>query len=179
MSARRPRRSSKYAAGRSPWWHGLATLGIRTGRPPVRTRGRDSANRHNASLIGLDVLRVPLRLERRSWAPLIVAGVAGALFLAVLRMDVIRMGFALAENFEEELRLAEVERRLTVRMRQLRDPATLSKRAHELGFRRAEHLIDLPDPDRHRGISEPPLKRPPQPVELAAALDPSAAGSRR
>jgi hypothetical protein len=94
-------------------------------------------------------------------------------------MDVVRMGFALAENFEEELRLAELERRLTVRMRQLRDPVTLSKKAYELGFRRAEHLIDLPDPDLHRGISEPPLMRPPQPIELAAASGESAAGSRR
>lgn len=179
MSARRPRGSSRHIAGRSPWWRRLATLGTRTGRPPVRTRGQRSTNRHKTTLIGLDVSRVPLRLERPSWAPLVVAALAGALFLAVLRMDVIRMGFGRAENLKEELRLSELERRLTVRMRQLRDPASLSKKAHELGFRRAEHLIDLPDPDRHRGISEPPLKRAPQPIELAAASDPSAAGSRR
>jgi hypothetical protein len=94
-------------------------------------------------LIGLDVSRPPVRLRTRTWVPIIAAAVVGAMFLAVLRMDVIRMRFALAQAFKEELRLEEVKRERTVRMRQLRDPAVLARNAERLGFRRAERLIDL------------------------------------
>jgi hypothetical protein len=104
--------------------------------------------------------------------PLLVAGVAGALFLAVLRMDVIRMRFAVAQAFEEELRLQELKRELTVDMRQLRDPAQLARRAEKLGFRRAEQLIDL---DTHVEAQGSPSRqsRPERrgPVELAATGD--------
>jgi hypothetical protein len=94
-------------------------------------------------LIGLDVSRPPSRLRTRSWVPIVAAGVLGALLLAVLRVDVIRMRFALARSFEEQLALEERKRELTVEMRKLRDPAELARRAEALGFRRAEHLIDL------------------------------------
>jgi hypothetical protein len=123
-------------------------------------------------LIGLDVSRPPQRL-RRSWMPLLVAGVVGALFLAVLRMDVIRMRFQVAQTFEEEMSLQELKRELTVDMRQLRDPAHLARRAEKLGFRRAERLIDLEGHGEARGMRDRETRpeRPEQDdsVELAAA----------
>lgn len=104
------------------------------------------ASRPSAGLVGLDVSLAPSRLRGTSWLPVVAAAVVGALFLAVLRMDVIKLRLALAESFEAELRLAEEQRELTVEMRRLRDPAELTRRAEELGFDRAERLIDL-NPD--------------------------------
>jgi hypothetical protein len=120
-------------------------------------------------LIGLDVAQPPSRLRTRSWAGVAAAAVAGMMFLAVLRVDVIRMRFSVAEAFEEELRLEEVKRELTVEMRRLRDPAVLVERAGELGFRRAERLIDV-------GAAPPrPRVRRPEPrggeaFEMASAI---------
>jgi hypothetical protein len=121
------------------------------------------------ALIGLDVSRPPLRFRTRSWAPAVLAIIVAGLFLAALRVDVTRMRLALGTAFKEELRLEEVERELTVAMRQLRDPANLALRATERGFVRAERLIDL-DP------VPPSRPRAPEatPIELANAH----AGSR-
>ncbi len=142
----------------------------------ARTSARAAAN-PAINLIGLDVARAPGRLRGTSWLPVLAAALIGALFLAGLRVDVIRMRLARAKSFETELRLEQEERELTVLMRRLRDPAELARRANELGFRRAERLIDLapgtsgaPLP----AVAAPPateLARSPQPpaLELAAA----------
>jgi hypothetical protein len=135
-----------------------------------KTSARASAN-PAIGLVGLDVSRPPARLRGSSWLPLVVTLVIAAMFLAVLRMDVIRMRLALAQAFEDELRLEEEKRELTVEMRQLRDPAQLARHAERLGFRRAEHLIDLapeasaPEPSR-AGASRPGSAAA-RPVELA------------
>jgi len=129
-----------------------------------------SSQRHagpDVGLIGLDVAQLPSRLRTGSWMPVLAAMVAGAMFLAVLRMDVIRMRFAVAQAFEEELRLQEEKRELTVRMRQLRDPAVLAQRAEALGFRRAERLIDLGAPVLPARRSVVPRSEPT--LDLAAA----------
>ena len=119
-------------------------------------------------LIGLDVTRLPGRLRTGSWLPVVAAAVVGAMFLAVLRMDVIRMRFSVAQAFEEEMRLEEVKRELTVEMRQLRDPAVLAQRAEQLGFRRAERLIDLGE-DGARSDTRETAPRRQQPIELASS----------
>ena len=108
----------------------------------VRSSARAAASR-SIGLIGLDVSRRPFRFRRRSWIPVFAATAVGMMFLAVLRMDLIRMRFGLAQAFAEELRLEELKREWTVTMRQLRDPAVLARNAERLGFRRAEQLIDL------------------------------------
>jgi hypothetical protein len=133
-------------------------------------RASDRSGRGSAiGLIGLDVAQPPSRLRTRSWAGVVAAAVAGMMFLAVLRVDVIRMRFSVAQAFEEELRLEEVKRELTVEMRRLRDPATLVERAAELGFRRAERLIDVgaapPRPRVH-----PPAPRRGEVLELVSAI---------
>jgi hypothetical protein len=132
-----------------------------------------AAARHGKSLIGLDVARVPARLRGTSWLPVVAAAVVGALFLAGLRMDVIRMRLARAASFEEELRLEQEGRELTVEMRRLRDPAELSRQAEALGFHRAERLIDLDPAAPH------PQPAPAAPTELAATRPVDLASARR
>jgi len=134
-------------------------------------RTSDRAAGPATRLVGLDVTNPPSRLQTGSWAPVVVAAVVGALFLAVQRMDVIRMRFGLASMFEEQLRLEELKRELTVEMRQLRDPAALTRHARELGFRRAEHLIDLAE--------QPEPRAPAAREETGAGMALAAASGRR
>ena len=151
----------------------LAELGSRLGQALDRWAERTSEKAAGPAtrLIGLDVSNPPSRLQTGSWAPVIGAAVVGALFLAVLRMDVIRMRFGLAGMFEEQLRLEGLKRELTVDMRQLRDPAALTRHARELGFRRAEHLINLAE--------ERDPRTPAAREESAAGIALAATSSRR
>ncbi len=160
-----PRKTSRSATR----WAALDRLRARIDRSIDRWAERRSQRAANPgiSLIGLDVATPPGRLRTSSWAPVVVAAVIGAMFLAVLRMDVIRMRFTLAGTFEEELRLKQLKRELTVDMRQLRDPAVLARRARERSFRRAERLIDLEGDGRSRAPAR--LEEPAGDVELASA----------
>lgn len=159
-------------------WAAIDRLRARLHQAVDRWAERTSARAGDpgTSLIGFDVAKPPRRLRTRSWAPLVAAAVLGALFLAVLRMDVIRMRFSVAQAFEEGLRLEELKRELTVDMRQLRDPAILAHRARELGFRPAERLIDL---DETGGEGAPaPAASTPGEIELASAASDRRAGHR-
>lgn len=131
-------------------------------------RSSARSQRSHIGLIGLDVSRPPGRLRGASWLPVVAAAVVGSLFLAGLRMDVIRMRLALAESFEQELRLEQEQRELTVEMRRRRDPAELARQAADLGFRRAERLIDLDARPVLPGAPGGTGPRPGSPVELAA-----------
>ena len=96
-----------------------------------------------------------------------IAVVGGALFLAVLRIDVIRMGFSLAGTFEEQSRLEGLKRELTVGMRQLRDPGVLIRHARDLGFRRTERLVEL---DGNGPLHMPSaVEEPADAIELVSA----------
>jgi hypothetical protein len=174
-----PRRSRKPAPGWARWPAALKRLRRRLGRSLDRWAERTSerAASPEIRLIGLDVVSLPSRLKTGSWAPVVVAAVVGGLFLAVLRMDVIRLRFSLASAFEEELRLEELKRELTVDMRQLRDPAVLGRRAQEIGFQRAARLIELGQ-DMPLGGSPPRRDEPSQAIELAAASSGGLAGQR-
>jgi hypothetical protein len=166
---RRRKRPLSLAARLVPAWLRAQTDGHRSRAAAVRARDQlrrsvdrwaerssaRAAQRSEVNLIGLDVARAPGRLRGTSWLPMVAAVVLGALLLAGLRVDVIRLRLALAGSFEEELRLEREQRELTVQMRRLRDPAELARRAEALGFRRAERLIDLgpgpapAEPDAH------------------------------
>jgi len=163
------KRPLSLAARFVPAWLRAQTDGRRSRAAAVRARDQlrrsvdrwaerssaRAAQRSEVNLIGLDVARAPGRLRGTSWLPMVAAVVLGALLLAGLRVDVIRLRLALAGSFEEELRLEQEQRELTVQMRRLRDPAELARRAEALGFRRAERLIDLgpgpapAEPDAH------------------------------
>ncbi len=94
-------------------------------------------------LIGLDVSGRRGRGRALIGLPVIVAGLVLALGIAALRVDLIRMRYALADGLATEQTLLDEQRRLTAEMRGLRDPSDLARRAHELGFGHPERVIDL------------------------------------
>ncbi len=114
-------------------------------RADARDRGAEAASERAArlGLIGLDVSG--RRGRGRAWLglPVIVAGLVLALGIAALRVDLIRMRYALADGLAAEQSLLEEQRRLTAEMRGLRDPSGLARRARELGFVHPERVIDL------------------------------------
>lgn len=95
-------------------------------------------------LIGRDLGASEPAVALRRWLPVIAATIAVAIAIAALRIDLFRIQYALGEVLEQERSLLEEQRALTVRKRQLRDPAVLERRAHELGFQRPVRLVDLP-----------------------------------
>ena len=77
-----------------------------------------------------------------------------ALLLVSLRMDSIRLRYALAEAVRAEQVLLDQQRRLTVQVRHLRDPRRLEALAAELGMAPPSCTIDL---DHPRPCPEPVL----------------------
>jgi hypothetical protein len=108
----------------------------------VATSPRSKAG--SLGLIGRDLGASEPAVALRRWLPVIVATIAVAIGIAALRIDLFRIQYALGEALEQEQSLLEQQRALTVRKRQLRDPAVLERRARELGFQRPVRLVDLP-----------------------------------
>jgi hypothetical protein len=109
------------------------------------TRGEERRE-SRLDLIGLDVSgRGRYGRAWISW-PVIIAVLGLALGVAALRVDLIRMRYALADGLAAEQRLLEEQRQLTAEMRELRDPSDLAKEARALGFVHPERVIDLPLP---------------------------------
>lgn len=97
-------------------------------------------------LVGRDFARVrwtskPSRASALGW--LLITGFACALAIAVLRIDILRLRYALGEAVSEEKQLLHAQRQNTAKLETLRDPARLAELAHELGFSRPEHVIRL------------------------------------
>ena len=139
--------------------------------PASHARGRSDST---LGLVGRDLARIPqwLRSRPRVAAPLIALALIAALSMAALRIDLIRMRYALAEGVAQEQQLLEKQRQLTVDLRQLRHPARLSERAEALGFARPERVIDLADP---AGPAGPARDRAGAPVVHARQSSPLAA----
>jgi cell division protein FtsL len=72
--------------------------------------------------------------------------VCAALLLVSLRMDSIRLRYALADAVRVEQELLDQQRRLTVQVRHLRDPRRLEAIAGELGLAPPACMIDLDHP---------------------------------
>jgi len=105
------------------------------------TTAREAATR--LDLIGLDLSGKRRRGPRFFGWPAVVAALLLALGVAALRVDLIRMRYALADGLSAEQQLIEEQRELTARMRALRDPAVLARQARELGFVHPDRVIDL------------------------------------
>ena len=75
--------------------------------------------------------------------PVLVTALVVALGIAALRIDLLRVRYALAAATLEEQRLLDQSRSLTAEMRKLRDPYHLALQARDLGFVRPSRLIDL------------------------------------
>jgi hypothetical protein len=82
----------------------------------------------------------------RDWTGLVAIVLVAALALVALRVELIRMQYALADAIESEESLLEQERELTVSMRRLRHPGHLAARARTMGFGPPERVIQLESP---------------------------------
>ncbi len=70
----------------------------------------------------------------------LIAGLA----LSALRVHVTELRYRRAEALEEERRLTEEERRLSVAVQGLKDPRRLAELAKSQGFARPGRVVDLP-----------------------------------
>lgn len=97
-------------------------------------------------LVGCDFQRVRTRPPQPRARPLLwllLAAMTAALSLAVLRIDILRLRYALGEAIREEKTLAHQQREGSAQLESLSDPARLSAHAREHGFGRPERVIEL------------------------------------
>jgi hypothetical protein len=105
-----------------------------------------------AILTGRDVSRPPppprrlVGLRPAALVTVAAGAVCAALLLVALRMDSVRLRYALADAVRAEQELLDQQRRLIVQLRHLRDPRRLEALADELGLAPAACLIDLDHP---------------------------------
>lgn len=101
---------------------------------------------------GLDVSTAAPPRRRFAWprpaalGTVAAGAVCAALLLVSLRMDSIRLRYALADAVRVEQELLDQQRRLIVQVRHLRDPRRLEALAGEIGLAPAACLIDLDHP---------------------------------
>jgi hypothetical protein len=112
-----------------------------------RAPSRGGAPRR-AELVGRDLAESPRRARSRARLrlPIALGAIVAALLLVTLRVEILRLRYALAEVAGQEEELLERSRQATVRVRELRDPARLRKLATERGFGRPERVIALASP---------------------------------
>ena len=111
--------------------------------PGVRrkqTRKRDLTN-----LVGRDLAGGGSRTGFPVWLipAMVVCVVIVALAIANLRVQLIGQGYKRASAVTKHQELAEEQRNLAARVRELRDPARLSSLAEEMGLTRPERVIAL------------------------------------
>lgn len=94
-------------------------------------------------------IRVPIR-ERPRWLRMVILllgfALVVALGIAALRIDLIRVRYALAAAMKKEEALMNEQRMLIVKRRELRDPVELATRARARGFRPPTRVLSLSDP---------------------------------
>jgi hypothetical protein len=108
--------------------------------------GRRRSAAERADLVGRDLAEAPRRRVRgraRLRLPIAVGAVVAALLLVTLRVEILRLRYALAEVASQEEELLARSRQVTVRVRELRDPARLRALAAERGFGRPERVVSL------------------------------------
>jgi hypothetical protein len=78
---------------------------------------------------------------------LLIGGLLAGLSLAALRIDILRLGYAVADAVAEEKALMEERGALTARVQALRDPARLASLAPASGLARPTRVIELQQTD--------------------------------
>jgi len=96
-------------------------------------------------LVGRDFARVRAagRLSTRRIVWLVGVAFACALGLAALRIDILRVRYALGEAIREEKALVQQQRQQTAELEALRHPSRLVELAEKRGFAPPRHVIDL------------------------------------
>jgi hypothetical protein len=134
---------------RRTWADQRARLFAADEEPAPRRSGR-----RRGELVGRDLAESPRRAPSRARLrlPIALGAIAAALLLVTLRVEILRLRYALAEVAGQEEELLERSRQATVRVRELRDPARLRKLAAQQGFGRPERVIALAPP-----VPPPPI----------------------
>ena len=110
--------------------------------------GSGSARARVLGLVGADVARASRGSGRSTpWLlALVVAGVACALALAALRVEILRTRYELGRLADEEAGLHEARSALLVEVRELRHPERLARIAARRGFAPPERVVQLAEP---------------------------------
>jgi hypothetical protein len=146
---------------------------------PRRARLRWLAPREEPlpkDLVGRDLAGGPprrARVRRRLPLALLGGGIVAALLLVTLRVEILRLRYAVAEVAAEEQELAERIAQAKFRLRELRDPARLRKLAADRGFVRPERVLQVELPADRASRSDAERARVP---EVAAAPAPAPEG---
>jgi len=98
--------------------------------------------------------------------PLLMIAIVAALGVAALRIDLIRIRYAMAAKMAQENALLEEQRALIVRKRERLDPVELAIQARARGFGPPAHVFTLPDPV----VGNEPIEAPLPPGASEAAL---------
>ena len=112
---------------------------------------------NSRDLVGRDFAREPApgRLSARRIVLLVGIAFACALALAALRIDILRVRYALGEAIREEKALVQQQRQQIAVLEGLRNPSRLVEVAQRIGFAPPEHVIDLRNHSRQASRSEP------------------------
>jgi len=104
-------------------------------RGPSRTR----------QLVGRDLARMRggAGPRTRGLPVLLIGGLLAGLSLAALRIDILRLGYAVGDAVAAEKALMEEQGALTARVQALRDPARLASLAPARGLARPARVIEL------------------------------------
>lgn len=102
-------------------------------------------NLNDRDLVGRDLARVRLSVgtTSRPLAALLIGALLAGMGLVALRIDILRLRYALADAIAAETDLQQNQRVWTARKESLRDPARLAELARERGFARPTRVIDL------------------------------------
>lgn len=113
--------------------------------------GTVQGRRARATGRGLARLSSASRRRFRLLPIFLVGALAAGLGLASLRIDILRLRYALAALVRVEKTLLEEQRELQAHVRALRDPSRLAALARERGFSRPDRVIELSPMDAGAG----------------------------
>jgi len=151
-------RERRTKAGERGWGARLRRFTLRGARP------------EELALIGRNLAPSRRRPQPHGLIALVLAISSAALALSTLRIDQLRLRYALGHAIEQEQALRQERSRLIARMRELRDPIGLRQIASERGFAQPEQIIDLPAPTSPLADARPRLL-----ADVGASLAPTTA----
>jgi hypothetical protein len=114
--------------------------------PQDSSRDRHPIRNPARRWVGIDFSGEQGPRRARRLLPLLVLALVAALGVSALRIDLIRVRYAMASVLAEEKALIEEQRALIVKRRQLRDPVELATQARARGFRPLSTVLSLSDP---------------------------------
>jgi hypothetical protein len=99
-------------------------------------------------LVGRDLAKDTIHRRIPIWLipGIVVGGVFAALAIVQVRVELIGQGYKRYSAVERLQALEEEKRNLTAQVRELRDPARLTKLAREMGLSRPDRVIALAPP---------------------------------